>query len=317
MSLGRDLYEVWTLGGQSPRRLARRVWDALTAGNLLGYAAQLAYYFLFALFPFFVFLAALLAYVPVPNLMDEIMSVVQEFLAEEAAAMIRQNVTDLITKPRGGLLSFSILFALFLASSAVAAIGEALNHAYGVRESRPLWRVRGTAMVLTVVLAGLAIASTALLIFGPEVGGWLAGRLGVGEQFRAVWPFIRWPIVVFLLMLNAALIYYFTPDVEQEWRWITPGSVLAILAWIAVSLGFRYYVDNFGKYNATYGSIGAIIVLLTWLYLSGLMLLVGGEINAEIEHAAKGGKDRGEKRLPRASRGPKVRARWQLGLRRK
>ena len=122
MSLSRDLYDVWTLGGQSPRRLARRVWDALMVGNLLGYAAQLAYYFLFALFPFFVFLAALLAYVPVPNLMDEIMAVVEGFLAEEAAVMIRENVADLITKPRGGLLSFSILFALFLASSAVAAI---------------------------------------------------------------------------------------------------------------------------------------------------------------------------------------------------
>jgi len=317
MSLSRDLYDVWTLGGQSPRRLARRVWDALMVGNLLGYAAQLAYYFLFALFPFFVFLAALLAYVPVPNLMDEIMAVVEGFLAEEAAVMIRENVADLITKPRGGLLSFSILFALFLASSAVAAIGEALNHAYGVRESRPLWRVRGTAIMLTVVLAGLAIGSNALLIFGPEVGGWLAGRLGFGEEFQAVWPFIRWPIVVFLLMLSAALVYYFTPDVEQQWRWITPGSVLAILAWIAVSLGFRYYVDNFGKYNATYGSIGAIIVLLTWLYLSGLMLLVGGEINAEIEHAAKGGKGPGEKLLPRAAQGPKVKSRWQLGLRRK
>lgn len=231
--------------------------------------------------------------------------------------MIRDNVADLITKPRGGLLSFSILFALFLASSAVAAIGEALNRAYGVRESRPLWRVRGTAMVLTVVLAGLAIGSNALLIFGPEVGGWLAGRLGVGEAFHAVWPFIRWPIVVYLLMLSAALVYYYTPDVEQQWRWITPGSVLAVLAWIAVSLGFRYYVDNFGRYNATYGSIGAIIVLLTWLYMSGLMLLIGGEINAEIEHAAKGGKGPGEKRLPRASQGPEMKSRWQLGLRRR
>lgn len=308
MSLRRDLYEVWTLGGQSPRRLARRVWHGIMEDNVLGYAAQLAYYFLFSMFPFFIFLAALLPYVPIPNLMDQITALVGDFLAEEAAAVIEKNVQDLISRPRGGLLSFSILFSVFLASSAIAAISDALNHAYGVRESRPFWKVRGVAMLLTAVLAVLAIGSMVLLIFGPELGGWVAERLGVGPAFDVVWPFVRWPIVVFLLTLTAAIIYYFTPDVEQEWRWITPGSALAVVAWIVVSLGFRYYVENFGQYNATYGSIGAIIVLLTWMYLSGLVLLLGGEINAEIEHGAKRGKAPGEKKLPAEPREPEPKA---------
>lgn len=298
MTLLGDLREVWTFGGLTPRRLARRVYIAIMENNVTGYAAQLAYYFFFSLFPFLLFIAALLPYVPIPDLMDQIMDLVDDFLAAEAAEIIRRNVEDLVARPRGGLLSFSILFALFLASNAIAAVGDSLNHAYGVKESRPFWKVRGIAILLTIGLAVMVIVSTILLIFGPELGGWLAAQVGLGPAFDVLWEFVRWPVVIVLMMLGAALLYYFTPDVEQEWRWVTPGSVLAVLAWVGVSLGFRYYVDHFGQYNVTYGSIGAIIVLLTWMYLSGLFLLIGGEINAEIEHAAKSGKDRGEKKLP-------------------
>ena len=299
MALRSDLREVWTLGGLSTRQLARRVFNAVMEDNVMGYAAQLAYYFFFSLFPFFLFLAALLPYVPVPDLMDQIMELVGDFLAAEAAAIIQENVQDLVAHPRGGLLSFSILLALVLASNAVAAISDSLNHAYGVKEGRSFWKVRAIALLLTIGLAGMMIVSMALLIFGPELGGWLAEQAGVGRAFDVVWEVVRWPVTVFLLMLVVALLYYFAPDVEQEWRWITPGSVLSVIAWVAMSLVFRYYVENFGQYNVTYGSIGAIIVLLTWMYLSGLVLLIGGEINAEIENAAQGGKNIGEKKLPR------------------
>ena len=299
MSLRSDLYEVWTLRGQSPKRVAWGVWNAIFADNVMGYAAQLAYYFLFSIFPFFIFLAALLPYIPAPGLIEEVMALVNDLMADEAAEIIEQNVRDLVTRPRGGLLSFSILFALFLSSNAVAALADALNHAYGVPESRPFWKVRGIAILLTLVLAALLIATMLLLIFGPELGGFLAGQVGLGPEFAFFWDLVRWPIVVILLMIGVALIYYFAPDVEQEWRWITPGSVLAVLTWIGASLAFRYYVENFGTYNATYGSLGAIIVLLTWMYLTGFFLLLGGELNAEIEHGAPSGKRRGAKTLPR------------------
>lgn len=309
MSLRSDLYEVWTLGGQSPTRVARRVLRAIAEDNVTGYAAQLAYYFLFSIFPFFIFLAALLAYVPVPELMEQIMTLVRDFVPTEASAVIEENVAELMAQPRGGLLSLGILLALFSASSAIAAIADSLNRAYGVREGRPFWKVRGIAMLLTLGLAALLIVSMTLLIFGPELGGWLADRFGIGPAFDVLWELVRWPIVVLLLMVAAALVYYFAPDVEQEWRWITPGSVLAVLAWIGASLLFRYYVEHFGEYNKTYGSIGAIIVLLTWMYLSGFMLLVGGEINAEIEHGAKTGKNPGQKMMPDVPERPKVNAR--------
>jgi membrane protein len=142
------------------------------------------------------------------------------------------------------------------------------------------------------------MASVALLIFGSDIGGLLAHRVGLGAAFEDVWNIARWPIIVVFLIVAMANIYYFAPDVEQKWKWITPGSIFAILAWILVSLGFSYYVSQFGSYNKVYGSIGTFIVLMTWMYLMGFVILVGGEINAEIEHAARFGKDPGEKELP-------------------
>ena len=132
-------------------------------------------------------------------------------------------------------------------------------------------------------------------MFGPQIGEWIARRLGVGWAFEIGWNILRWPVISFFLIFGIAVLYYFAPDVEQEWKWITPGSVFAVIIWILASSGFSYYVNNFGSYNATYGSIGAIIVLLTWMYVSGFVILVGGEINSVIEHANAGGKAPGEK----------------------
>jgi membrane protein len=207
-------------------------------------------------------------------------------------------VRTLVTQQRGGLLSFGILTSLWTSVSAVAAIIDNLNHAYGVQEGRPIWKVWGISLLLVLGLSGLLMGSVALLIFGSDIGGLLANRVGLGAAFEVVWNIARWPIIVGFLIVAMSTIYYFAPDVEQKWKWITPGSIFAILAWILVSLGFSYYVSQFGSYNKVYGSIGTFIVLMTWMYLMGFVILVGGEINAEIEHAARFGKDPGEKELP-------------------
>ena len=299
MTLRDELREVWTLGGLRPWTLVKRVWREINEDDVWGYAAQLAYYFLFSLFPFFIFLAALLAYIPIPDLMDQIMGLLGEFLPATVLDMIKDNVLELVTQPRGGLLSFGILLTLWIAASAIAAMIDSLNRAYGVREGRPFWKVRLVAIFLTMGLAALMLSSMVLLIFGSELGGIIAAKVGLGAAFDTAWQILRWPIIVFLMMLGAALIYYFAPDVEQEWRWITPGSAFAVLAWVGMSLLFSWYVDRFGNYNVTYGSIGAVIILLTWMYATGFFLLVGGEINAEIEHAATTGKNKGKKKLPK------------------
>ena len=175
---------------------------------------------------------------------------------------------------------------------------DSLNRAYDVEEGRPFWKVRGLAILLTVGLSVFIIVSIVLLTFGPQIGGWIADQMGLGRVFQIAWNVLRWPVIVGLLIVAMALVYYLAPDVEQQWQWITPGSIVAVCGWLLASLGFSYYVNHFGSYNATYGSIGAVIVLLTWMYVSGLFVLVGGEINAEIEHALASGKDPGEKAPP-------------------
>jgi membrane protein len=282
-------------GGLGVKELGKRVWQEVWDDNCTGQAAQLAYYLIFAVFPFLLFLATLLGYIPIPNLMDRIMEYLARLLPGEALSLIQNNVQQLVTDQKGGLLSFGIIAALWASSSAVVAIMDVLNRAYDVQEGRPFWKVRGVAILLTIGLSLFIMVSMVLLIFGPQIGSGIAALVGLGSVFEVTWNILRWPVIVLLLTLAMAIMYYFAPDVEQKWKWITPGSVFAVIIMIAVSLGFSFYVNNFGSYNKTYGSIGAVIVFLTWLYLTGFVILVGGEINAEIEHASPEGKAPGEK----------------------
>jgi membrane protein len=287
----------WKFGGVGVKELGRRVYHEIQGDDCFGRAAQLAYYFLFALFPFFLFLTTLLGYLPIPNLLDRIMEMLAPLLPGDALRLVQDNLHQLVTGERGGLLSFGILAALWTSSSALTAIIDSLNRAYDVEEGRPFWKVRGTAILLTVGLSAFIIVALVLLTFGPQLGRWIADLVGLGQVFAITWNILRWPVIVGLLILAMALLYYFAPDVEQKWQWLTPGSAVSVIGWLLTSLGFAFYVNNFGSYNATYGTIGGVIVLLTWMYLSGLFVLIGGEINAEIEHASQEGKDPGEKQL--------------------
>ena len=298
----RELKEIGRLGGLSVKELAKRVWHEMSEDNVTGYAAQLAYYFLFSLFPFFLFLAALLGYLPIPDLMEKIIAGLAAVVPGEAMKLVQGTVVELVTDQKASLLSFGILVALWSASGAVSAITDSLNRAYGVRESRPFWKVRGIALALTLALAALLIGAILLLMLGPTLGDWVAAKVGLSHAFEITWNIARWPLIVVMVIFAVALVYYYAPDVEQEWKWITPGSVFAVIGWMAVSAAFAFYVDNFGSYNKTYGSIGAVIVLLTWMYLTGLFLLLGGEINSEIEHAAASGKSEGQKQIPAAKK---------------
>jgi membrane protein len=289
---------VLSLGGLSVIELSKRVYNQIFADNCSGRAAQLAYYFLFALFPFLLFLTTLLAYIPIPRVLDRLLDFLSQALPGDSLTLVQGHVRTLISQPRGGLLSFGIIAALWTASNAILAVTSGLNRAYGVEESRPWWKVRGTSILLVIGLSLFLIAATVLLMFGPQIGRWIAGGVGLGDVFSLTWNILRWPVSIILLMFGLAILYYFAPDVEQRWRWVTPGSVVAVIGWIIASLGFSYYVTNFGSYNVTYGSIGTVIVLLTWLYLTGLFILVGGQINAEIEHASPRGKNPGERTHP-------------------
>lgn len=296
-SAWKEALRRWAFGNLSPKEFARRVWHEINEDDIFSIAAQLAYFFLFALFPFLLVLITLIGYLPVQNVFGEIVVYLEQVLPEEALELVLSNIDAIVRQQRGGLLSIGLLATLWAASRGVANISAALNKAYGVSESRPWWKIQLMSVALTVFLSAFVILSVVLMIFGGQIGAWLARFVGLGPLFEIAWNFGRLILAAGMMTLALAFLYYFCPDVEQKWKWVTPGSIIAVLGWIAASLAFAYYVNNFGEYNKTYGTIGAVIILLTWMYITGLMILLGGEINSVIENSLPEGKSSGEKRI--------------------
>jgi membrane protein len=278
----------WTLGGLSLRELGWRLWQKSQKDELMGRAAQLSYYALLALFPALLFLTALMGLFSVQNFMPELMGYLRNVLPADALSMVERFLTQVAEGSGVNILSLGALGALWASSSGVTAIMDALNIVYDVKEDRrPFWRIRLIAVLLTVGLAGFVIMSLALVLYGPMIGQWIADRMGFGVVFTEIWNVLQWPIIVGLMLIVVAVIYHMCPDRPyKRWRLITPGSLFAVLMWLGVSLGFKAYVDNFSDYNKVYGSIAGVIVLMLWFYWTGLVLLLGGEINAEIEKSA-------------------------------
>ena len=275
--------------------LLTRTVKETQADNGLGLAAQLAYYFFLALFPALLFLIALAGVFADAGLVERLVSMMSGAVPPDVISIIRDQLIRISQGDQGGILTFGVLAALWSSSAAILSLIDALNHAYDVEDSRPWWKQRLVAIGLTVGIAVFIIASFALVLAGPEIADWLAARLGLGSAFAWTWKILQWPLVFLLVALAFCLVYYFGPDVDQDFVYLTPGSVLATALWLIGSLVFRFYVVNFASYNETYGAIGGVMVLLLWLYLSGLVVIIGAEANAEIEHASPHGKAPGEK----------------------
>jgi membrane protein len=276
------------------KELVRRTWHEFTADNCFGLAAQLAYYLLLALVPALVFLIALLSYFPT-QVIGQLTRAIETIAPPEMATIVRDQLTSIAQGQNGGLLTFGFVMALWSSSAAVVALTDALDRAYDIEEGRPWWKVRLTAILLTIGLAAFILVALALVLVGPMAAEWLAARTGWGNAFEWTWKILQWPIVIALVAIALGVVNYFGPDADQDWEWVSPGAVLGTLLWLAASLAFKFYVVQFGNYNATYGSLGGIIVLMLWFYISGLAILAGAEMNAEIEHASPYGKDPGEK----------------------
>ena len=281
--------DPWNLGGLSFVELGRRLWRESQKDELLGRAAQLSYYALLALFPALIFLTALMGLFSVQNFMPELMSYLRNVLPSDALSMVQRFLTQVAEGSGANILSIGALGALWASSSGVTAIMDALNVVFDVKEDRrSFWHVRLTAIVLTIGLAGFVILSLALVLYGPTIGRWIADLMGFGVAFTWLWNVMQWPVIAGLMLIVVAAIYHICPVRRyKRWRWVTPGSLFAVLMWLLVSLGFKTYVDNFGDYNKVYGSIAGVIVLMLWFYWSGMVLLLGGEINSEIEAAAE------------------------------
>ena len=263
--------------------------------NVFNGAAALAYYLFLALFPAMIFLLSILPFLPIENLHQEVMSFVRLSLPGETAEMLSGVIAEVTRDRRGGLVSIVGLLTLWAASAGTYAVMQHLNISYDVQESRPFWKARGLAILLTLMIGALIPIAFGLVIFGGLMQSWLEANLGLGAPLLFVFGFFRWIIIGLLLLSAFSLTYYFGPDVEQEFRFITPGAIFGTLVIAVASIVFRVYVENFGNYAVTYGSIGAIIVLMLWLYITGLVILVGSEINALVEHYSFEGKVKGER----------------------
>ena len=275
--------------------LRRTFVDAIFKHNCLGLAAQLAYYFFFSLFPALIFLIAVASFFPITTLMDQIVGSLRQFAPPELLTIVTDQIRKISGDDQGGLLTLGILTALWSSSTAMTAIIDTVNHAYGVEEGRSWWKVRLIAVALTIGVALFVLASFALVIIGPQLADPIADAIGLGSAFERTWQILQLPVACVLAGIGIALVYYFAPDVDQHWTWLAPGTIFATIVWLGASLGFRYYVVIVTHYTETYGALGGAMVLLLWFYMSGFVLLLGAVMNAKIEHAAPIGKKPGEK----------------------
>jgi membrane protein len=281
------------VAGLRPRELASRVWARLEADAVLTHAAAMSFFMVFALFPAFLFVVALLGLLPLAGILDRLLSYTSQVLPPDAASLVDKTLVQLRQGASSPLLSLGAGAALWAASSGMVAVINALNVAYRVGEPRPWWRRRLVAVALTVGLTIFMATALVLVVFGGWLGGTIATVLGLGAFFTTAWPVLHWVAVVCCVTLGVALVYRYAPAQPLTWRWLGPGSVFAVLAWLATSVGLRVYVAHFDSYNATYGSIGGMILLMLWLFLSNVALLVGAEINSVLEAATgRRGQDR-------------------------
>lgn len=292
--------------------LVKRTAKETSEDNGLGLAAQLAYYFFLALFPALLFLIAVAGLFASPAFIDQVVGALDGIAPASVVDILREQLVGLTQSNNSGILTFGVAAAVWSGSTAMVGLIDALNRAYDVDEARPWWKQRLLAIVLTLGVATFILAATALVLSGPQMADWAIAHLGMSHVFSWAWKILQWPLVFALIGTAFGLIYYFAPDVEQDFVWLTPGAVVATVLWLLGSLAFRFYISNFGSYNATYGTIGGVMVLMLWLYITGLVIVVGGELNSEIEHASPHGKDPGEKvKGERTVVGPRAAREWK------
>jgi len=276
----------WRLGGLSTTALARRIYARLWRDEILDRAAGLSYYFLFALFPTLLFLTTLLGLLPGARLMDSLMIHAFRVLPGDAASLVTKTLGEIVKGASRGLLSVGVVAALWAASTGMLSIMTALNVAFSCRDDRAWWHRRLVALALTLALSLFTLVALLLVVFGERIGAGVAAWLGVGRIFTAAWNILQWPALVACALAAINVVYLFAPASRGRSSWVSPGSTFALVGWLVMSAGLRFYVRYFGNYTVTYGSIGGVILLMLWLYGSGVALLVGAEIDSEIRDAA-------------------------------
>ncbi|BDG79083.1 MULTISPECIES: YihY family inner membrane protein [Bacillus] len=248
-------------------------------------SAELAYFFLLSLFPFLIFMLTLTAYLPIST--DDVLGVIKQYAPGSAMSLVESITHQTLNDRNGGLLSFGIIAALWSASNGMNAIVRSLNHAYEVEENRSFIIVRLTSIFLTIAMVFTILVALLLPVFGRQIGMLAADFVGASDLFLSIWTAIRWGVSPLVLLIVFSALYVIAPNKKLSLRFVMPGALFAAIGWIVVSTLFSFYVSTFANYSATYGSIGGIIVLMIWFYLSGILIILGGEINALLHKRKK------------------------------
>jgi len=264
------------------KRVISGTFSDIAANHIFSFAAALSYYFVLAFFPALIALAAIVAYLPIPDLFNTIVNNLARVAPAQSMGLIRRIVSDVISPNRGALLSFGLIGALWTCSSGFATLIEAVNVAYDVPETRPWWKTRLLALELVVVVGTLVTVAFAFMIVGPEFGAFLAAHLGLTRQFAEMWPVLRYVFSVSFIVLAVEGLYFMAPNIKQRFTSSLAGAVVAVAGWIGLSSALSLYFQKVAHLNRTYGVLGGGIALLTWLYWSGFIILLGAELNSEI-----------------------------------
>ena len=288
----RPLHSLWDLQGVPVRVIARRTWNSLLNDNLFGSAAELGYWFLFALFPTLVSASAIIGLTArhASEDYDLLLHYMALAIPPSAFNIVLVTFNQITASSSGRKVTLGFAVALWAASAGFSAIQDSMNAVYRVKETRAYWKVRGAAVLISTLLSLLLTAILASLLAADLLAHAASLHIlhhAISDPIVVVIRIVGWIVAVALLALLFAIIYYWAPDVKhRQWRWLTPGGAIGIIGWVLASVGLRIYLHFFNSYTAVYGSLGAVIILLTWFYLSGLMLLIGGAVNSEIEAAA-------------------------------
>jgi membrane protein len=280
---------LWHMSGVSSRQLIKNVIREIHRDDLFGAASNLAFNWLLALFPLLVFLLALFGLFAshYSQLEDTLLFFSTGLLPRDAFQLLGGVARELAANSGSGKVTLGLVAALWFASGGVSALISTLNVAYRVRETRSWWKVRGIALAITLGISMLLLSALFIVVIGDRFLDWLEFRLRFSSVFLTVWRELQWPAAVLFVAVSFSLIDYFGPNLrERSWHWFTPGSVFGVILWIVSSAGFRVYLHFFNNYSKTYGSLGAVMILVIWLYVTGLAFLIGGAINAEIERGA-------------------------------
>ncbi|MCA1032606.1 YihY/virulence factor BrkB family protein [Bacillus timonensis] len=264
--------------GELNGQVLKELYLRFNEDEVAGLAAELAYFFLLSLFPFLIFLVTLVGFLPLSQ--EDVLNFVSEYAPGGTMDLIEKNLNVILGNHNGQLLSFGIIATIWSASNGINSVVRAFNRAYDVKESRHFLVARGMSILLTFAMIFVIVVALLLPVFGRQIGLFIFSTFGLSDTFLTIWNALRWILSAFILFVVFTSLYYFAPNKKLKIKEVVSGAFFATFGWMFVSLAFSYYVGKFGDYSATYGSLGGIIVLMIWFYLTGLIIIIGGEYNA-------------------------------------